>query len=100
MLRLAIEVHNLARYTWSSAATGIWLGNYWMNADGSRIMTHVDGRTECPELRPGETVTLPLTLTAPAQAGRYHLVVDLVEEGSHWLDPWRRSALVRPVEVV
>jgi len=74
------------------------LGNYWMNTKNA-IVVRIDGRTECPELRPGETVTLPLTITAPAKAGEYRLVVDLVEEGSHWLDPWRRSALVRAVEV-
>ncbi len=70
-----------------------------MNAEDA-IVTPLDGRTECPELRPGESVTLPLTITAPSQPGLYRVVVDLVEEGSHWLDPWRRSARVMAVEVV
>lgn len=98
--RVDILVQNRADYAWSSEASGVWLGNYWMNAKGKGILTHADGRTECPELRPGESVTLPLTITAPSQPGLYRLVVDLVEEGSYWLDPWRRSALVKKVEVV
>jgi len=96
--QVEIVIGNRAEYAWSSVASGVWLGNYWMNTKNA-IVVRIDGRTECPELRPGETVTLPLTITAPAKAGEYRLVVDLVEEGSHWLDPWRRSALVRAVEV-
>ncbi|MFM8442656.1 MAG: AMP-binding protein [Methylococcus sp.] len=98
--RVEVLVQNRVDYAWSSAASGVWLGNYWMNAQGKGILTHADGRTECPELRPGASVTLPLMITAPSQPGLYRLVVDLVEEGSHWLDPWHRSALVKTVEVV
>jgi len=98
--QVAIGINNRASYAWSSVASGVWLGNYWMNARDKTILKYADGRTECPELRPGETVILPLTITAPAKAGSYRLVVDLVEEGSHWLDPRRRSALVKTVEVV
>ena len=71
---MEVVIGNRAEYAWSSAASAVWLGNYWMNTKNT-IVVRIDGRTECPELRPGETVTLPLTITAPAKTGSYRLLV-------------------------
>lgn len=45
------------------------------------------GRAPFPsDIHPGDTVLLPIDLTAPAEPGTYRCVVDLVEEGVRWFE--------------
>lgn len=57
----------------------------WLDADGQKLVTDMDGRYGLPQdLNPGEEVNVPLTITAPKDAGDYTLVVDLVQEQVAW----------------
>jgi hypothetical protein len=59
-------------------------GNAWLQEDG-KLVTNMDGRLGLPkDLRPGEEVEVPLTITAPTTPGNYVLEVDLVQEQVSW----------------
>jgi hypothetical protein len=67
--------------TWQFQLT---VGNRWLTADGASI-TNMDGRAALfQDLAPGETIELPLTVTAPNEAGEYVLQLDVIQEGVAW----------------
>lgn len=62
----------------------ITIGNRWLNTNGSKV-NDLDGRVALvDDLEPGESVKLPLTITAPQQRGDYILQIDTVQEGVAW----------------
>jgi hypothetical protein len=62
----------------------ITVGNRWLTPSGQMI-SNVDGRAALFEdLAPGQTVELPLTVTAPNTPGDYHLELDVIQEGVAW----------------
>jgi hypothetical protein len=62
----------------------IALGNLWLQEDG-KLLTEMDGRMGLPkDLRPGEEVEVPLSISAPTTPGNYILEVDLVQEQVSW----------------
>jgi len=83
---LEVEVTNRSAIEWSQQAFGaISVGDHWLDQDGDRMLRRDDGRTTLPEpLRPGDTRRLPLTITAPPDAGRYQCEIDLAHEGVVW----------------
>ena len=83
---LEVEVTNRSAIEWSQQAFGaISVGDHWLDEDGDRMLRRDDGRTTLPEpLRPGDTRRLPLTITAPPDAGRYQCEIDLAHEGVVW----------------
>jgi hypothetical protein len=47
-----------------------------MNDDGRSVLLY--------DLNPGEEIDIPLTVTAPVEAGTYVLEIDMVQEGVAW----------------
>ncbi|HEX3279818.1 MAG TPA: hypothetical protein VHR36_01190 [Pyrinomonadaceae bacterium] len=62
----------------------IAVGDRWLQEDG-QLVTEMDGRIGIPkDLRPGDEVEVPLTISAPTTPGNYVLEVDLVQEQVSW----------------
>ncbi|HEV7889154.1 MAG TPA: hypothetical protein VGP08_00875 [Pyrinomonadaceae bacterium] len=60
-------------------------GNRWLKADGTTLVTDMDGRYGIgKDLKPGEETEVPLLVTAPKEPGEYVLEVDLVQEQVAW----------------
>jgi hypothetical protein len=67
--------------TWQFQLT---IGNRWLNQSGEKV-SDVDGRSALLEdLKPGATIELPLTVTAPSQPGIYILQLDAIQESVAW----------------
>lgn len=57
----------------------------WLEADGEKLVTDMDGRSGLPrDLQPGEETEVPLLITAPKDPGDYILELDLVQEQVAW----------------
>ncbi len=68
------------------------LGNHWLKSNGDVLIDN-DGRGCLKyDLRPGETVTLPLIINAPRVPGQYVLEIDMLQEGVAW---FRKSTAKR-----
>lgn len=94
--KVTIEVHvkNVSDATWYARGGDvnpspdnkffIAAGNRWMQQDG-KLVTNMDGRYGLDKnLKPGESTTVPLQVTAPATPGEYSLEVDLIQEQVAW----------------
>jgi hypothetical protein len=80
-----------------NAGSGVWpaladrsgnyrlaLGNHWLRENNVAVMND-DGRSVLLyDLNPGEEIDIPLTVTAPVEAGTYVLEIDMVQEGVAW----------------
>src|SRR5437588_6845753 len=61
------------------------VGDRWMKADGTTLVTDMDGRRGLQkDLKPGQDEEVPLQITAPKDPGDYVLEVDLVQEQVTW----------------
>lgn len=83
---IPIVVTNTGRLTWDSTRDPAFAMSYhWLRA-GSEAVVQFDGnRTPFPSLvRPGATVSLPVSVRAPGEAGAYTLVWDVVHETRAW----------------
>lgn len=61
------------------------VGNRWLKADGTTLVTDMDGRHGLlKDLKPGDETEVPLLITAPKDPGEYFLEVDLVQEQVGW----------------
>jgi hypothetical protein len=84
-----VKLRNASSATWPALgnATGsqrILIGNHWLD-ENNRPLVNDDGRsTLLYDLKPGEEIELPLTVTAPRRPGQYVLEVDVVQEGVAW----------------
>jgi hypothetical protein len=57
----------------------------WLEAEGEKLVTDMDGRYGIPrDLKPGEETEVPLLITAPKDPGDYILELDLVQEAVAW----------------
>ena len=86
---IPVKVKNSSSLSWQARERGgspfqIYAGNHWLDPTG-RDLINDDGRGALPQdVRPGETVTIPLTINAPHRAGSYILEIDLLQEGVSW----------------
>jgi hypothetical protein len=95
-----LRLENAGSAPWRSRGReGIQLSYHWLDPLGNAIVW--DGtRSALPEtVRPGESVELESSLTAPRPPGRYRLAFDLVEEYRFWFEELGSTALDVPVEV-
>lgn len=61
------------------------LGNRWLEANGDKLVSDMDGRYGLDrDLKPSEETEVPLTITAPKTPGDYTLEIDLVQEQVAW----------------
>jgi hypothetical protein len=85
--QVPITVTNTGRLTWDSNREPAFAMSYhWLRA-GTDAVVQFDGqRTAFPSpVSPGTSVSLPVDVIAPGQAGEYTLVWDVVHETRAWL---------------
>jgi radical SAM family protein len=75
------------------------LGAQLCAADGALINRDYERAWLPAHLPAGETVSIPITVTAPAAPGRYLLKFDLVSEGIDWFETSGSPTTVRPLVV-
>jgi hypothetical protein len=78
---------NTGSLTWDSTRQPAYAVSYhWLRA-GSEAVVQFDGQRTpfAAPVPPGATVTMPVFVTAPGQAGTYTLVWDVVLESRAWL---------------
>jgi len=98
--RARVVLENAGSAPWRSRGReGVQLAYHWLDPLGNAIVW--DGtRSALPEIvRPGETVELESSLTAPRPPGRYRLAFDLVEEFRFWFQELGSATLDVPVDV-
>jgi len=85
---LRVAVKNESDVTWPGRQPTwqfqLTVGNRWLNKNGEKV-TELDGRAPLlDDLKPGATIELPLTVTAPKQPGIYILQLDAIQEDVAW----------------
>ncbi|MGH3469610.1 MAG: class I SAM-dependent methyltransferase, partial [Thermocrispum sp.] len=79
---LLVTITNDSAVPWDLPAQ-VQLGNHWRQ--DQVVVTLDDGRALLPRaLMPGQSVTVPLVITAPAAPGDYVLELDLLQESVSW----------------
>lgn len=83
---ISIGLQNTGRLTWDSQRDPAFTMSYhWLRPNGTVVQFDGD-RTPFPNpVRPGESVTLPVQITAPGEPGTYTLAWDVVHETRAWL---------------
>lgn len=84
---LSLTVTNASTAVWRHDLTAgrfLTVANHWLGGDGATAR-YDDGRVKLPRtLAPGESAAVTLIVTAPAEAGRYQIEVDMVQEAVCW----------------
>ena len=81
-----VKVRNAGVGVWpalsdSNGNLRLLVGNHWLRENNVPAVND-DGRSPLLyDLAPGEEIEVPLTVTAPAEAGSYVLEIDMVQEG-------------------
>jgi len=98
-IQLRVKVKNISDIAWPAhgrASDGFYqvnLGDNWYDDQNKRIEKHPYVRSGLPhDLRPGEEVEVPLSVTAPPNPGQYTLQIDLVQEMVAWFSEKGSSA--------
>ena len=69
---------------WDADPLQIAAGNHWLDSQG-KIVVNDDGRAPFTrDVRPGETIEIPLNINAPSPGGNYQLEIDMLQEGVSW----------------
>jgi ubiquinone/menaquinone biosynthesis C-methylase UbiE len=103
-IQIAATVKNASGREWpahdaSRTKYPFRLGNHWLTHDGAMKQIN-DTRTELiHDLKPGEEVTLSLTITAPVEPGDYLLELDMVQEHVAWFKDKGSPTCRIPVDV-
>lgn len=99
-----VRIKNVSPVTWLARERGgnayqVSLGNHWLDPDGKTLIND-DGRSALlRDLKPGESVDLPLNVNAPAIPGRYLLEIDMLQEGVSWFGLKGSETIKLPVDV-
>lgn len=102
---ITVALKNNSEITWPSLGQSdgnylVRLGNHWLDKN-YRTVIGDDTRAQLPhDLKPGESVGMPLVITAPETPGDYVLEIDMVQEGVSWFGPkgsrtWQATVKVR-----
>lgn len=88
---LEVVVKNMSEANWPAHGRSgdgyfqVNLGNVWFDSKDARITENPYVRSGLPnDLKPGESVTVSLEITAPGTPGDYTLQIDLVQEMVSW----------------
>jgi SAM-dependent methyltransferase len=84
-LRFDVRITNRSAMAWTDADGRVLnVGNHWLDAARDMVQQD-DQRVKLPTpLAAGASIDLPLTVTAPANAGTHWLEFDVVLEGVAW----------------
>ncbi|NLH47593.1 MAG: radical SAM protein [Myxococcales bacterium] len=88
---LPVTVRNDSRIPWPAwdiaGEHAVGLGYHLLDTRGRMLAFDNNPRVYlATDLHPGEETTLPLKVTAPAEPGRYRLVLAMVQEGVAWFE--------------
>jgi hypothetical protein len=100
-LGFRVRFRNTGTKTWHfrpQAAAGFHVGYNLLDADDRLKATGKSGLLEA-DVPPGESIDLTLIVAPIAQAGRYRLRVDLVEEGHCWFYQTGAELLEQEIEI-
>jgi hypothetical protein len=104
---IRVRVKNASAVPWQVRGGGpdnryyIAVGNRWFRADGTTLVTSMDGRIGLPEnLAPGQETTAALAIKAPQEPGEYVLDLDLVQEQVAWFNERGSETVKTKVAVV
>ena len=87
---IEVVIRNASDYLWPARGEPggkffLNVGDIWLYAGSDELLNNLDGRTTIPhDIYPGESIQLPLQITAPTTAGEYVLEIDMVQEGVGW----------------
>ena len=88
---LTVKVKNVGNAPWPAhgrSGDGFYqvnLGDIWFDNQDKRVEKHPYVRSALPgDVKPGDEVEVPLTITAPSAPGDYTLQIDLVQEMVSW----------------
>lgn len=92
LLEIPLRIENRGNGHWSPASRFPVYASYHLlrrePREGEQLVTFDNPRTPLPaELRPGESVTVGLRVTAPSEPGHYLADIDLVHEYVSWFAP-------------
>ncbi|MBA3354828.1 MAG: hypothetical protein H0U18_02585 [Pyrinomonadaceae bacterium] len=83
---ISARVKNISTTVWPAlgeddARYAITLRDRWLKGTAEEVVNDLDGGVSLPhDIRPGEEVTLTITVTAPRDPGEYVLELDMVQE--------------------
>jgi hypothetical protein len=84
----------------STGPAAVRLSHRWWDSEMKDPVGDWVSRVELPHpLAPGESVTLPVVITAPSAPGSYRIQFDLVQELVAWFESKGAAKLVVPVAV-
>lgn len=98
--QLKIQLTNLGKRVYSSQPPApVHLSYHWARSENDSLNIFDGNRTRLPfPILPGETISLPVEVVAPEDAGRWTLRLTLVQEGVAWFDEYSPH-LPKDVEV-
>jgi len=101
--KILVTVKNLSPVVWPGKAVSgkmaVRLGNHWRDTK-DRIIINDDARADLPhDLKPGEEVTLALSVSIPGVTGQYRLELDMVQEAVAWFADKQSQTLLLNVNV-
>jgi peptidoglycan hydrolase-like amidase len=83
--KIPVTVTNSGTATWTVGGdTPVRLSYHWKDQAGRIVRWDGERSLLASDVAPGASVTIQLGVTAPATAGTYVLVIDLVREGVGW----------------
>jgi hypothetical protein len=101
---IQVTIRNISDSAWlvrerSNSKYQVELGNHWLDGNGKTLVND-DGREALPQdLKPGETITMPLTVNAPRIPGDYILEIDMLQEDAAWFALRGSKTLRLPVSI-
>ncbi|MBI4288494.1 MAG: hypothetical protein HY671_08720, partial [Chloroflexi bacterium] len=86
MVGVPITLTNIGSQTWvKGGANPVYVTYHWLNASWQAVEWGMGLRSSLPQdVASGQTVSIVASLKAPAAAGSYNLVWDVVQEGIAW----------------
>ena len=80
---VSVTFQNSGAKVWPAA--NVRLSYHWISDVTQRVVSWNGGRATLPsDVQPGQVVTVPIQVSAPAYPTRYQLQFDLVWEGAFW----------------
>jgi hypothetical protein len=86
---LDVLVENTSNTAWSSEGEGdgtfaITLRGAWLRPTGEKSSERDDATTLPADLKPGQSISIPLEITAPHTVGDHILEIDLAQSNASW----------------
>jgi SAM-dependent methyltransferase len=103
-IELQVRARNTSSHTWPGTLPAgviyiVGLGNHWLSEAGAMLIES-DGRTHITsDVPPQGEVRFQLPITAPSEAGRYLLELDMVQEGVAWFQQHGSPVVRLPIWV-